>query len=112
VLSNRVHDVTLSNPNAPWHTYTTDNEWPWSFSVAISVYSDGDVLVANNQLPAAQRVWNVSLSLVDSKGNNVTVDNVEYLSNNRCACLGGGGWGMSIALGIAACRVCLHVHPS
>lgn len=59
---------------------------PWSFSVALSVYSDANALIANNQLPLSRRTWNVTVSFLDSKGGQMNVT-TEYLSNNRYGAL-------------------------
>lgn len=87
VLSNRVHDVSYSNPDAPWHTYTSGNTWPWSFGVAISVYSDSNVLVGNNLIPQrdAARMFNTTVTLKDSQKptNPPRVLDVEYMTDNR-----------------------------
>lgn len=87
VLGNVIHDVSLGNATRPWTGHVAYSPWPWSYSVALSVYADKNVLVANNMLPQSTKTpLNVSITLYSKPGQkpvqNTTLT-LPYLIDNR-----------------------------
>ena len=78
VIGNKITDVSLGNPQ-PSDQWANDlklpsNPWPYMFSIAISVYSDNNMLIANNLLAKATG------SRKTKFGN---YSNIPYLYDNR-----------------------------
>lgn len=87
VLGNVIHDVSLGNATRPWTGHVATTPWPWSYAAALTVYTDKNVLVANNMLPQSTRPpMNVTITLFSRPGQkpvqNVTLS-VPYLIDNR-----------------------------
>jgi len=77
VLSCVVRDVSLGRSLLAPPPLDVDNVYPYSFSIAVGVYSDENALVANNLLPASQRA---EVTTVTVGGKNETVP---YAYDNR-----------------------------
>lgn len=73
VLGNVVRDVSFGHSLLS----KVDNPYPYSFSIAIGVYSDRNALVANNLLPASTRNEQTTITL---GGKKMTVP---YMYDNR-----------------------------
>lgn len=111
VIGNKITDVSLGNPQ-PGDQWTTDlkiptNPWPWAFSIAIAVYSDQNMLIANNLLAKATG---------DRKTTFGNYSNIPYLYDNRYGIdagqiLYGGVNGHSGANSASVCNLTLKNAP-
>lgn len=63
VFGNRVRCVNYQYPNGPGTTFW--QQWPWRFATAISMAQSPNGLVGNNLLAPCDRVFNVTVSLIN-----------------------------------------------
>ena len=77
VLSCVVRDVSLGRSLLAPPPLDVNNVYPYTFSIAVGVYTDQNALVANNLLPASQRTETTTITVA---GKNETVP---YPYDNR-----------------------------
>jgi hypothetical protein len=77
VLSNVVRDVSLGRSLLAPPPLNETNVYPYSFSIAVGVYSDRNALVANNLLPASLRDERTTVTIGGVK------ETVPYAYDNR-----------------------------
>ena len=73
VISNLIKDVSYGTPLLG----NLSNDWPWTFSTALAVYSDKNALVANNLLAASTQEENVTITIAG------LTETVPYPYDNR-----------------------------
>jgi hypothetical protein len=84
VFNCKIQNVTLNIPRpADGSGWCNGNEWPWRFSTAIACYTDGNCLVANNDLPQTNDSKNVSVTFDVNTGCDAWSGTAPYPFDNR-----------------------------